>query len=214
MKREVSLVLVLLMFLMGFTFFRVITMNQSKEDVVIPQPTPIEIVKPTIEPTPKVTVKPTPTPVVDKVLAIREFTVSRGGDSREFRFTESMLDETPKLDMKGTAYTLSVASCGKKRSHPQYGITRSGRRAQVSRTVAVDPKIIPLGSVLYIKFPEEYSFRDGLYVADDTGGAIKGKRVDIFFGEDPEGERKIEDLADKFGIQPVRVYVLERGDKN
>lgn len=42
----------------------------------------------------------------------------------------------------------------------------------MNNTIAVDPKIIPLGSEVKI---------DGVvYVAEDTGGAIKGKRIDVF----------------------------------
>jgi len=221
MKRKVLLIgIAIVMVVVGSQIIRMFLLNQyethkekilqMKRDEVIS--TPVKIVIPTPTTTPIEVEKSTPIPVVDKVLARREFVVSRGDVSREFRITESILEDIPILKMKGTAYTLSVASCGKKRSHPQYGITRNGLRAQVRRTVAVDPKLIPLGSVLYIKFPKEYSFRDGLYVADDTGDAVKGHKIDIFFGEDKPGEKEIENLADEFGVQLVQVYILERGD--
>jgi 3D (Asp-Asp-Asp) domain-containing protein len=59
--------------------------------------------------------------------------------------------------------------------------------------VAVDPQFIPLGSVLYI---EGY----GRAIAGDTGGAIKGNRIDLCFGTAREAYR--------FGRRPVRVYIL------
>ncbi len=110
--------------------------------------------------------------------------------------------------MKATAYDLSVESCGKKPGHPLYGITNSGTKATVGRTVAVDPKVIPLGSRLQISFPKEYAYLDGIYIAEDTGRLIQGDKIDIFFGEDREGERKIYKSTMNFGIRYVDVKVL------
>lgn len=64
--------------------------------------------------------------------------------------------------------------------------------------IAVDPRIIPLGSRVMIKYPNgttEYA------VAEDTGGAIKGHRIDVAKWTVAEAYR--------FGIKPVQVYVLE-----
>lgn len=60
--------------------------------------------------------------------------------------------------------------------------------------MAVDPSVIPLGSLVYIA-------GIGLRKAEDTGGAIKGARIDIYM-EDPAE-------ALQFGVQPVRVFLLE-----
>ena len=85
-----------------------------------------------------------------------------------------------------TAYDLSFASCGKKPSHPQYGISASGvdlkGKSLDDKFIAVDPKVIKLGSVVHIEFFEPYQHLTGYYTAVDTGGAIKGYKVDIFFG--------------------------------
>lgn len=51
-------------------------------------------------------------------------------------------------------------------------MTASGRRAEVNRTIAVDPTIIPLGTVVRINGQD--------YIAEDVGGAIKGNRIDIY----------------------------------
>jgi len=86
--------------------------------------------------------------------------------------------------MKATAYDLSVQSCGKKKNHPQYGITNSRIRAKVGRTIAVDPKVIKLGTKVYVEFKSKsYQYLNGYYIAEDTGRLIKGKRIDIFMGE-------------------------------
>ena len=77
-----------------------------------------------------------------------------------------------------TAYDLSFASCGKEPSHPEYGITASGvdlkGKSLNDKFIAVDPKIIKLGSLVYIEFFEPYQHLTGYYTAVDTGGAIKG----------------------------------------
>lgn len=62
------------------------------------------------------------------------------------------------------------------------------------KTVAVDTNIIPMGSLLYI---EGY----GVYVALDTGGAIKGKKLDVFV--DTKNE------AVNLGITKKKVYLIE-----
>lgn len=59
-------------------------------------------------------------------------------------------------------------------------------------SAAVDPKVIPLGSVLRIKetvgmLLPDGSRSDGLWKAEDIGGAIKGDRIDLFTGIDTKG---------------------------
>lgn len=55
------------------------------------------------------------------------------------------------------------------------GITFTGTQATEGRTIAVDPSIIPLGSTVIIGNKE--------YIAEDIGGAIKQKRIDIFISD-------------------------------
>lgn len=113
------------------------------------------------------------------------------------------------IRMRATAYDLSKESCGKSPDHPLYGITSSGTRAAVGRTVAVDPAVIPLGSRVSITFPAEYSELDGVYIAEDTGRLIKGDSIDIFFGEDKTGSREVYESAMEFGVRYVDVKVLD-----
>ena len=79
-------------------------------------------------------------------------------------------------DVTLTSYDAGPASTGKDEDHPQYGITYSGAKVQEGRTIAVDPKVIPLGWWVYI---EGYGFRR----AEDIGSAIKGKKIDIYFDD-------------------------------
>jgi 3D (Asp-Asp-Asp) domain-containing protein len=93
-----------------------------------------------------------------------------------------------------TAYTAGAESTGKTPSHPEYGITYSGVRAEEGRTVAVDPKVIPLGSTVYIEGV-------GIRKAEDTGSAIKGSKIDVFMNDVGE--------ARTFGVKRnVKVFVL------
>lgn len=93
---------------------------------------------------------------------------------------------------KVTAYCSCTECCGK-----SDGITKSGVKTQEGRTIAVDPDVIPLGSVVEI---------DGVeYIAEDIGEAIKGDRIDIYFDN--------HDRALEYGVQYREVYMVEETDK-
>lgn len=93
------------------------------------------------------------------------------------------------LTMVSTAYDPGPASCGK---HAD-GYTAIGLRA-TRGVVAVDPRVIPLGSRVYV---EGY----GAAIAGDTGGAIKGNRIDVCFPTRSEALR--------WGRRTVKVVVLQ-----
>ena len=61
--------------------------------------------------------------------------------------------------------------------------------------IAVDPNVIPLGTRVYV---EGY----GEAIAADTGGLIKGHKIDLFMNSEQECE--------EWGIQPRRIYILGR----
>lgn len=56
----------------------------------------------------------------------------------------------------------------------------SSRKLVPYQTLAVDPKVIPLGSRVFISHYRQAGLGNGWFVARDTGGAIKGKRVDVY----------------------------------
>lgn len=71
--------------------------------------------------------------------------------------------------------------------------TSSGAIAQANHTVAVDPRIIPIGSKLLIN--------GTVYTAEDIGGAVKGNHIDVFF--DTHAQTK------QFGSQNGEVFLLK-----
>lgn len=106
--------------------------------------------------------------------------------------TSKNFSYSKKLDIKATAYAPGPHDNGK------WGdLTHIGTKVRPG-VIAVDPKVIPLGSKVYVEFEDGH----GSYaVAEDTGGAIKGNRVDIAMWTVAE--------AYDFGIQNVKVYVLD-----
>lgn len=97
------------------------------------------------------------------------------------------------LDIVATAYASGYEDNG-----PWNDITHIGTKIRPG-VIAVDPNVIPLGSKVYIEFENGR----GMYaIAEDTGGAIKGNRIDIVMSS----RQKAQD----FGIQDVKVYVLDK----
>lgn len=90
---------------------------------------------------------------------------------------------------KITCYTPDPAENG------GWSVTATGESlsANVWKAVAVDPSVIPLGSTVYIEGL-------GTFTAKDTGGAIKGNRIDLLVGSKSE--------AYSIGVQYRNVYVL------
>lgn len=94
-----------------------------------------------------------------------------------------------------TAYTAGPESTGKSPGHPAYGITASGKRVQPGVTIAADPNVIPMGSRVYIEGV-------GTRIVHDTGGAIKGNRIDVYIPD--------LDQAIQFGVKKdVKVYAVD-----
>ncbi|OLS39866.1 3D domain-containing protein [Bacillus sp. MRMR6] len=96
--------------------------------------------------------------------------------------------EVQELTVTATAYTASCEGCS--------GITATGVNILDNpdeKVIAVDPSVIPLGSKVYV---EGY----GYATAADTGGAIKGNKIDVFI---PEHEDAIN-----WGVKKVEVTVL------
>lgn len=102
------------------------------------------------------------------------------------------------LRMKVTAYSPDERSCGSSAD----GITASGYSVLTNGgfLVAADPRVLPLGSLLSIP-----GYDDGAVVPVlDTGGAIKGNRLDVLY--------PTHELAVEWGVQELDVEVWEYAD--
>ena len=93
---------------------------------------------------------------------------------REAETPDGTIQYWRKVRMLATSYT--AATSGKTRDHPAYGITRVGWIARKG-IVAVDPNVVNLKTRVYVP---GYGFGD----VGDTGGAIKGRRIDLCYDED------------------------------
>ncbi|MGR3764383.1 3D domain-containing protein [Rossellomorea sp. NS-SX7] len=94
-----------------------------------------------------------------------------------------------EIDVTATAYTAYCEGC--------IGITKTGVDLIANpdaRVIAVDPDVIPLGSKVYI---EGYGYAR----AEDTGGAIKGNRIDIYMEHEKD--------ALQYGVRDVKVKIIE-----
>jgi len=110
------------------------------------------------------------------------------------------LKQYEEVEVTATGYTAGVESTGKSPDHPQYGITYSGVkvRRDVFSTIAADRKVFPIGTVLHIP-------GYGYGVVADTGSAIKGKKIDLFF-------ETTKQVYDEWGKKKVKVRVILKGN--
>jgi uncharacterized protein YabE (DUF348 family) len=116
--------------------------------------------------------------------------VARIGTSHGFQpISRGNIDGRQGMMMVATAYDPGPGSCGASAD----GRTATGAIA-TKGVCAVDPRVIPLGTRLWV---EGY----GYAIACDTGGAIKGNRIDVCFDTRAEALR--------WGRRHVVVYVVE-----
>lgn len=92
------------------------------------------------------------------------------------------------MTVTATAYTPSCAGCS--------GVTATGINVKANpnmKVIAVDPRVIPLGSKVWV---EGY----GTAIAGDTGGAIKGHKIDLLMPNNSQ--------ANSWGVRTVTIKVL------
>lgn len=116
--------------------------------------------------------------------------------------------EAPKS--KGGGYSMTVEATAYTNHPSENGGTYGGRVLTKTgyditntiyyngmRVIAVDPSVIPLNSIVEI---EGY----GKVIALDTGGAIKGNRIDYLVANDSE--------ANNFGRRNVNINIIRKGE--
>lgn len=131
---------------------------------------------------------------VDEKLAIEASAAKARPSTTAYSPPESKPSSTPASDngqtytMRATAYTAYCTGCS--------GITANGtdlRSNPNQKVIAVDPRVIPLGTKVWV---EGY----GEAIAADTGGAIKGNKIDVFIPTDGQ--------ARNWGVRTVSVKIL------
>ena len=139
--------------------------------------------------------------VSDKVVAVsspvvtsppkeesREITTPRVEDSNVAVAEPPSEDVSKEMVVTATAYTAYCKGCS---GTTAYGIDLRANPSQ--KVIAVDPRIIPLGTKVWV---EGY----GEAIAGDTGGAIKGNKIDVFIPS--------HDNAMEWGVKKVKIKVL------
>lgn len=115
---------------------------------------------------------------------------SKASDSSQSNTSGSSDHQNYKtISVKSTAYTASCPGCS--------GVTATGinlNQNPGTKVIAVDPSVIPLGSKVYVP-------GYGYAVAGDTGGAINGNRIDVYFHSHSQ--------ALNWGVQNIQIRVYQ-----
>ncbi len=81
--------------------------------------------------------------------------------------------------------------------YPAFRLTKSGVVPTNFQTIAADPKVLPLGTVVYIpKYTDMPN--NGFFVVEDTGGKIIGNRIDVY----------INDVRQAFTTEDVELFIV------
>lgn len=110
------------------------------------------------------------------------------------------LDKYQTKEVTATGYTAGVESTGKSPNNPTYGITYSGVkvRRDLYSTIAADTSVFPIGTILFIP-------GYGYGVVADTGSAIHGNKIDLYFAT-------VKDVYKKWGKKKLKVYIVQNGN--
>lgn len=157
--------------------------DEEKEEVVV---------EPTIE-EPKAEADTTLMPIITGQKTVKYRDLAESNPPEEY---------VNKIEVTATAYCLCKKCCGKTPDNPNYGCTHSGLKivpGSGMKVIAVDPKIIPLNSKVYVEGLNG-AWDYGHAVAADTGSAIKELKIDLYMDTHTE--------ALEWGRRKVNVYVL------
>ncbi|MFT8323207.1 MAG: ubiquitin-like domain-containing protein [Bacillus sp. (in: firmicutes)] len=125
----------------------------------------------------------------EKIKEKKDKVVAVGTKAEVLQIASRGESEATDMYVNSTAYTASCNGCS--------GYTATGINLKANpnaKVIAVDPNYIPLGTKVYV---EGY----GYAVAADTGSAIKGKKIDVFFATKAEAYR--------WGSKPVNIKVIK-----
>lgn len=119
---------------------------------------------------------------------------------KETLFEQRDIKQLDSVEVIATGYTAGKESTGKSPGHPEYGITYSGVKVRKDdfSTIAADPRVFPMGTIMYVP---GYGFG----VVADTGSAIKGHKIDLYFATRKQ-------VYEEWGKRKVRVYIVRKGE--
>ena len=143
-----------------------------------------------VAPRPKTVVYVESMTTSEATTTLQEETITADVESLDSIIVEETTTENKKSlgEFKITAY----CPCSKCCDNWADGITSTGVTATEGRTIAVDPKVIPYGSIVEIN--------GNRYVAEDCGGAIKNNRIDVYFDSHED--------ALEWGVKYYEVYIV------
>lgn len=123
--------------------------------------------------------------------AITAFSFASADDLTEARVKNELLNSRNELkqelnewenigEFKITAYCSCEKCCGVWAENRPNGVvyTASGEKAEAGKTIAVDTSVIPFGT--------EVKIGDVIYTAQDTGSAVKGNVIDVYYDSHEE----------------------------
>ena len=101
------------------------------------------------------------------------------------------LPGTGVFNVKATLYHAGAKGVG--------GLDSLGCKVVPMRTIAVDPRVIPKRTVIFIKETAGLTMpngvtHDGYWYASDVGGAIKGQRIDLYTGRNAASMKPMQQL--------------------
>ncbi|WP_301628970.1 3D domain-containing protein [Paenibacillus apis] len=108
------------------------------------------------------------------------------------------LNYTKTIQVKASAYSAAASENGKWGAVDYFG------NPLELGTIAVDPKVIPMGTKVLVTGHSHANLPKAAFIAtaSDQGGAIKGNRIDIFI---PGSQQSVK----QFGFQDITLYILE-----
>lgn len=125
-----------------------------------------------------------------KEIASAELSVAEGNPVTDTIQVTEVSRPRKTMTVVATAYCSCKSCCGIYAENRPDGVvyTASGTVAKANHTIAVDTSVIPFGTKVLYNGTE--------YVAEDTGSAIKGNKIDIYFDNHSDalswGKRTIE----------------------
>ena len=111
--------------------------------------------------------------------------------SKSYSSTSSKSTSSKKSSSSKVVTTMTVSAT----AYAGDSITATGTIPKVGRTIAVDPRVIPYGTKVYIPA------LGGTYIAEDCGGGIKGNKIDIFMSSEAK--------CNSWGVRNIEIQILK-----